>query len=714
VKVLDFGLAKAVNERPVVTGPDSPTLTLRATEAGLILGTAGYMSPEQAAGKNVDRRADIWSFGVVLYELLTGKRLFDGETVTHTLADVVRAPIDVSGLPLRPLLERCLDRNLKTRLAHIGEARIAIERYAPEEKPKPVVASKSSWLPWAVAALTAVAGVGAWVLKPSAPPLPVAVELLPPADTRFALINNAGGSAISPDGRTLAFVAMNAKGADLLHVRPLDSLTARELPGTDGAGRPFWSPDGKSLGFVAGGKLKRIDLAGGASITLCDVRQPRGGTWNKDGVILFGDQASPLQRISASGGTPTPVTQLNTKDGETAHYYPHFLPGGKRFLYLVRGADSQKAGVFVGSLDGGPVVQVLPSNYKAEYDGVSGRLFYVQGEATLMARSMELDPPRLVGDPMVIAEDVRARVTNGFAEFSVAGGSVAYGRGDGGSMYRFAWRDRSGKILATAGLAARISTTGFDLCDDKGRVAYAIAREQGQLDVWTMDMARGISTRLSFNEGYRPIWSPDGKSVYYATQRGIRRKASDGTGEEALVTNANSVNLPNDISPDGKYLLHTTGDILIQPLTGEAKPEVYLSATRTQEGFPTYSPDGRWVAYSAEETGRREIYVQGFPEKRGKWLVSSAGGAQPAWRADGKELYWVTASGEVWAASMELQDAAVKAGKPEMLFRIPNVGAWPQASPSRDGNKFLTLEPEGGEKELPRVVLLNWAAGVGK
>ena len=313
VKVLDFGLAKTVEKQSNTTAADSPTLTLRATEAGLILGTAGYMSPEQAAGKPVDRRADIWSFGVVLHELLTGKRLFDGETVSHTLAEVLKTEIDFPPIPagpIRDLVRRCLDRNQKTRLQHIGEARIAIENYlANPQKAAPAPAQSNRWLWPAIAAaclLAAIAGWGTLLRKPSKPIQSAKFDIDPPEGGRFPLLSGGGGSAISPDGRTLAFVATNAKGERLIHLRSLESLEARPLPGTEDGGRPFWSPDSKSLAFVAGGKLKRIDVAGGSPITLCDARFPRGGTWSENGLILFGDQASGLQSISASGEFPPP------------------------------------------------------------------------------------------------------------------------------------------------------------------------------------------------------------------------------------------------------------------------------------------------------------------------------------------------------------------------------------------------------------------------
>ena len=705
VKVLDFGLAKAVEAKTAVSGANSPTLTMRATEAGLILGTAGYMSPEQAAGKAVDRRADIWSFGVVLYELLTGARLFDGETVTHTLADVVKGEIDFSRIPegsMRDLVRRCLDRNLKSRLQHIGEARIAIENYGTA---KPV--AKASRLPWVVCAVLAVVAGGLALRKPGEAGLAVRFDVNPPVGGRFADFANLGGSAISADGRTLAFIAANAKGETLLHIRPLDSLEARALPGTENAGRPFWSPDSKSLGFVGGGKLKRVEVMGGSPVVLCDAPLGRGGTWNEDGVILFADRGVGLQRIAASGGTPTPVTRINATAGETFHYYPQFLPGGKEFLFLVRYGERAQWGIYWGALDGRAAVRIQQSEFNGLYDAMSRRLLYIQGNGTLMARRLELDPPRLTGDPVTVAEGVGGSILIGYRDFSISGnGTLFYGRGSAARLARFGWVDRAGKVLESIGPPVEAGAD-YSLSPDGSRVAYGIG--SGTSDIWVMPLGSGISTRITFNGGNSPRWSPDGRYLFYINAGGIQRKAADGSGEEELVWKGNAFRV-SSVSPDGKQLLFGAGDILLLPLEGQKKPAPYLQ-TKFVELGGAFSPDGRWVAYHSDESGRNEVYIQGFPERRGKWQVSAEGGSYPQWRADGKELYWRGLDEKVMAAPVELQAAGVKAGRGEVLFRAGGFGA----VPSRDGRQFLMLVPEGGEAAaLPMVVVQNWAAGLGK
>ncbi len=719
VKVLDFGLAKTAEKSAGPTTSDSPTLTMRATEAGLILGTAGYMSPEQAAGKPVDRRADIWSFGVVLHELLSGKRLFHGETVSHTLAHVLTTDIDLTKVPagpIRDLVKRCLDRNLKNRLQHIGEARIAIDNYlANPNEAIPAPTQPSRW-PWAIAALlllTMIAGWGPWLRIPNPPAQSVKLEVNPPEGSHFSPLSVAGGSAIAPDGRTLAFVAINAKGETSLYLRSLDSLEARALPGTEDAGRPFWSPDGKSVAFVARAKLKRIDVAGGSPLTLCNVRNARGGTWNEEGVILFGDQAAGLQRISASGGTPSPVTQLNKAAGETAHYYPQFLPGGKEFLYLARHAEAEKAAVYVASLDGRPATRLLQTEHGAVYDRTAGCLLYIQGDGILMARRLELNPPRLTGDPAVLAEQVALATVNGFANFSVSGnGTLFYGRGNPSARARLGWRDREGKLLEAFGQPVESGVT-FALSPDDNRVAYS-AGARRTTDVWVLELARGVTTLIKFSTAQSPRWSRDGKQIYYRNASGIQRKAADGSSEEELVLKDNAGELPQSVSPDGRYLLLGNNDIFALPLTGERKPEPYLQTKYAQSGAD-FSPDGRWVAYGSNESGRQEVYVQGFPDRRGKFLVSSAGGRGPQWRADGKELYWVGPDYTVMAASVDLQASGVRVQGVQPLFRLPAPGAFPRFQPARDGRRFLVWEPEGGQQpDRPMVVIQNWAAGLAK
>jgi eukaryotic-like serine/threonine-protein kinase len=506
-------------------------------------------------------------------------------------------------------------------------------------------------------------------------------------------------------------VATGDKGETVLHVRRLESLEATPLPGTQGAGRPFWSPDSKSLAFVSGGKLKRIDLAGGLPTALCDVQAARGGTWNEQGVILFADVVAGLQRIPASGGTPSPVTQVNREAGETHHYYPQFLPGGRNFLYLVRHTALEKQGIFIGSLDaqpGAPAIFVMRTTFKAAYDAGSGRLLYLQGPGTLMARKLEMGPPRLVGDPATVAEGVGTAPAIGYADFSVSGeNTLFYRQGSTGVKDRLVWRDRAGNLVGTIGQPVeRIS--GLSLSPDESRVAYTAPGNSGKAVLWVLDVASGLNTRIASSDAASPRWAPDGKHLYYTTPGGIYRKPADGSGEEELVMKGSAGDPVLSVSPDGMHLLYGLVDIMTLPLGGDGKPAPYLQ-TKYREMSATFSPDGRWVAYDSDESGSHEIYVQGFPDRRGKWPVSPDTGADPEWRADGKELYWVGRDFVLTAAAVDLQPAGVRPGRADALFHTRG-----HYHPAHDGRRFLVSEPEDARTDWPMAVVRNWAAGLGK
>ena len=719
VKVLDFGLAKSAPVRP---GSTDSTLTNPLTAEGAIMGTPQYMAPEQFEGKEADARADIWAFGAVLYEMITGQKAFRGKSYTGLVSAVLTAdPPPMSVKPFTPswlerLVRRCLAKDPERRYQSMRDIVLDLEGSAPDV----AVAAKPSHWPWAVAAgsaLLAVVAGGFALRKTGEAAAQARWDVNPPAGARFnwgAL--DAEGSAISPDGRTLAFMATNAKGETLLHIRPLDSLEARALAGTENAGRPFWSPDSKSLGFVGGGKLKRVEVVGGSPVALADVSLARGGAWSEEGVILFADREVGLLRIPASGGTPAAVTRVSTAAGETAHHYPQFLPGGKEFLFLVRFRDRAKWGIYLGDLDGRAPVLIQLSEFNALYDAMSRRLLYIQGNGTLMSRRFELDPPRLTGDPVMVAEGVGGVAANGYGEFSISGnGTLFYGRGGAARKVRFGWLDRAGKVLEQIGQPVEVGF-GYSLSPDGSRVAYGAGRGAG--DIWVMALGSGISARITFNGGSYPRWSPDGRYLYYGgsgggNSGGIWRKRADGSGEEELAWTG-TVGAVSSVSPDGKHLLFGLSDVLLLPLGGEKKAVPYVQ-TKFNEGLGVFSPDGRWVAYNSEESGRNEVYLQGFPERRGKWVVTAEGGWRPSWRADGKELYWKGLDGRtVMAAAVEFQAGGVKTGRGEVLFRGGG-GFFTPPQPSRDGKRFLELIPEGGEAAaLPMVVVLNWAAGLGK
>ena len=678
-KVLDFGLAKLTK---LVPGEE----TLTVSTEGSVVGTPQYMAPELFEGKPADARSDIWAFGAVLYEMATGKKAFEGTSYSSLVGAILAAepkPME----PLTPawlerLVRRCLAKDPTRRYQHMGDVVLELQEPPTEAKTAP----PRNWRPWAVAAICLVAAVMGWALwrgNRDAPATVSTLEINPPEGRHFTPMGDIGGSAISPDGRTLAFVASTTKGDPLLYLRPLDSLEAQPIAGSEGAGRPFWSPDSKSVGFGAGGKLKRVNVAGGAPAALCDLSAPRGGSWNGNGVILFAERSSGLMRIPAGGGKPVGVTTINKEAGEQFHYLPHFLPGSQRFLYLVRHSDPEKQGIYIGSLDGkSPPVQILKTNFQARYDPATGRLLYVEN-GSLVARRLDLDPPRLVGDPARLAENIA--INNGNADFSLSTGSTLfYSRDAGGGKHRFAWWDRSGKKLETVGPTVESAGGAFRLSPEGRRVAYV----SGTIptDIWVLDIARGNNARLTFQGGDLPIWTPDGKQIYYwCRPRGICRKAADWSGEEEVVATG-FLEHPTSIAADGQTLLLGFHDIYRLTAAVGAKPQPWLK-TQFQEGWGAVSPHGRWAAYHSNETGRDEIYVQGYPELRGKRQVSQAGGDYPRWSSDGRELYWLAPGGTVMAAEVKPGQAGIESGKPEALFRVPATMS-PGSRPPATGSAF--------------------------
>ena len=710
-KVLDFGLAKVAEK----TASGDVTLTKALSGENVVMGTPQYMAPELFEGKQADARSDIWAFGAVVYEMTTGKKAFEGSSYSSLVGAILAAePKPMQPLTpgwLERLVRRCLAKDPEQRYQHVGDIVLDLRN------PPPIEASaappKRTWLPWAIAATClalAATGWALWLAQKPTPATATITEVNPSSGSRFALNTNTGGSAISPDGRTLAYVAVAAAGQPLLHVRRLDAPESRAIPGTEDAGRPFWSPDSQSLGFVAGGKLKRVDLAGGAPAILCEATAARGGSWGEDGTILFAERVAGLMRIPAGGGQRVPVTAVKPEAGEQYHYYPQWIPGGKRFLYLVQGSP-EKQGIYIASLDGGTsAVRVLDTPVQARYDASTRSLLYVEN-GTLIARRLELDPPRLTGDPGRVAEGVDVAEPNGHADFSLsADGVLFYRRAIPSGKAQFGWFDRSGRKLESVGEPFEAGNLNFRLSPDGTRVAYARGDGQ-QTDVWLLDMRRGASTRLTFQRGSIPVWTPDGKQIYYRCRRGLCRKAADGSGDEQVVSN-NSV-LPRSFSPDGATLIMGAGDIFALRIGAAEEPKPWLQTPFT-ELTPEFSPDGRWVAYQSDESGRREVYVQGYPERRGKWQVSQTGGQTPHWRSDGRELYWTGLDTMLMAAMVTAGPAGIETGKPTPLFGIGTGIGFHLFEPSRDGKRFLVSERIGGpEREPPMVVVQNWPALAG-
>ena len=730
VKVLDFGLAKVLeSSRASSPGASmSPTITTPAmTEAGMILGTAAYMSPEQARGKVVDARADVWAFGCVLYEMLTGQRAFVGEDVNDMLAAVLRSEPDWELLPpsvplrIKDLLRCCLEKDVKNRRRDVRDLRIEIEQVLKGTQERPPVPAdqppRIGRLAWIVLAVALAAAAGtlalAWALRPTSDAPEMRVQINTPGTAlpmHFAL---------SPNGRYLVFVAGEDR-PERLWLRPLDVVEAQPMPQTEGAQFPFWSADSRSIGFFASGKLYRIDIKGGPPQTLADAPNPRGGTWNADGVIVFAPlPGGPLMRTAASGADPEAVTMLVA--GQVSHRFPQFLPDGRHFLFYALGG-AEKEGIYLGALDGSDPKRLTTSDTVGRYLEPS-RVAYVRS-GTLVARRLDLDREELTGDPETLATPIGA--DSNLAGFSVSTeGRIAY-RASAADRRQLAWYDRSGKVLAMISEPDANDLRDPELAPDGRRVAVD-RTVQGNRDIWLMDVERSGRIRFTFDGALDagPIWSPDGTKIAFLSARKGKsdlyvRPSNSGTTEELLLETPND-KWTQDWSRDGRYLLYreqdpkTGFDLKALAMTGSERTTIPVANTRFEERYGQFSPDGRWVAYATDESGQFEIVVQPFPHATGKWPVSTGGGSQPRWRADGKELYFIASDGTLMATSIIASGSRLEVGAPAVLFQARFQGgstanpAKHQYAVSRDG-RFLINRPTEDATLSPITLILNWRA----
>jgi serine/threonine-protein kinase len=757
-KVLDFGLAKAMDPAAAssVAAKQSPTLSARATQMGVILGTAAYMAPEQARGKVVDKRADIWAFGLVAYEMLTGGRAFDGEEVSDVLAAVLRKEIDWSALPvdvpapLNELLRRCLERDPRRRLRDIGEARVILENPRALE---PVVASSPTaigapvmtaplWrraLPWTVASL--LAGALAVALLAWAPwrpaPVPTSRRLLASIGADASLTRGAGPSAIlSPDGTTLAFVARQ-QGQTRLFVRKLDQLEAVALAGTESAESPFFSPDGQWIGFFAAGQLKKISVTGGAAIRLCAAPNGRGGTWASDDTIIFNPStdAPILMRVSASGGTPTAFG--TRREGAAAQRWPEALPDGRGVLYSEGPSISNwdGANLVVASLTGGPAKVVVRGGYFGRY--VPGGYLVYMNQGTLFAVRFDLDRLETNGQPLPVLDGVSGSVTNGGVQLSLsADGTLAYVPGAATAVVNpIDWLTRDGKTSPLRTVKANWGNPRFS--PDGQALAMDIS-DGTQRDIFVYAWARDTLTQLTFDPGRdrMPIWTPDGRHVVFGSDRAkagvfnLYWVNADGTGDVTRLTNSPDSHSPRSWHPSGKFLAFTAVppggslDLMVLPMEGDSSrgwtpgtPTV-IQSTPANEGSPTFSPDGRWIAYNSNEGGGNyEIYVRPFPGPGGKWRISTGGGAFPRWSDATNELLFVNpfdpSPSKVMTAPYVVTGESFRADTPQPWTTISVQGTSNANSPydlHPDGKRLATapLPDQTGVKQDRIVFIFNF------
>jgi serine/threonine protein kinase/Tol biopolymer transport system component len=725
VKVLDFGLAR-INE--AASDPtnlsNSPTLMSAASTPGMIMGTVAYMSPEQAKGQEVNRTSDVWAFGCVLYEMLTGRAPFEGETVSEVFAGILKGDPDWNRLPLetpeniRRLLRRCLQKERRLRLQHIGDARIEIEEPQSPVAPQ-VVPRRRERLAWATALVVALLAVAMGIRDFGARP-PAAREMrleisTPPTPDSASI-------AISPDGQKIVCVA-TSEGQYKLWMRPLDSLSGRALVGTDGASFPFWSPDSQSVGFFAEGKLKRVDVDRGAVQILADAPSGRGGAWNQDSTIIFtpNSSQSPIFRVLATGGTVSAVTRTETTQ-ETSHRFPQFLPDGHHFLYYVQGTP-ESHGVYVGDLDGSRARRLLDVDSAPVYES-SGHLLFVR-QGTLFAQEFDVSRLELKGNPFPVAEHIPTLSTaQGSAAVSASPrGPIIYRTASAGGRRQLLWVDRSGNEIGKAG--DPLSAVAPSISRDGRRVALA---QQGNdnFDIWLLDLGRNVLSRFTFDPALdiNPIWSPDSRQIVFNSNRkgayDLYRKPATAPGSEELLLASRQDKRALDWSPDGRFLLYAdidpkggTEDIWALPVDGDRKPFPVV-VTNFDEDLAQFSPDGKWIAYQSNESGRHEIYIQPFPGPGVQTQVSANGGAQVRWSGDGKELFYIAFDGRLMAVPISLASTAqaIEAGPSVPLFAtrvgpvLPYPNNW-QYDVSPDGQRFL-MNTIIEEAPSPITLILNW------
>jgi eukaryotic-like serine/threonine-protein kinase len=745
VKLLDFGLAKAVAPTSARSGASLTALPTQAgrdlTAEGTILGTFQYMAPEQLEGKDADGRTDIFAFGAVLYEMATGKKAFSGRSQASLISSIMTsepAPASTVVATAPPAFDRvvrtCLakDPDDRWQTAHDIAVQLkwiqeggSVAALAPAESRRRIAAR---FLPWLLAALAA-AGLAAVLARdwrrPSVRAPVTRFSVLAPEKTMFTPPGELSSSqiALSPDGRTLAFVAHAGGGRPILWIRPLDSLTAVPLPGTEDALHPFWSPDGRSLGYFTSTGLKRVEASGGTPQKLCDVVAGRGGAWSSDGVIIFARSApTALFRVPDTGGESQPATELDATRGEDRHRFPSFLPGGKRFLFWARTPKRGKNGIYVASLDSRKARFVVNSESMGQYS--DGYLLTVQ-QGMLVAFPFDEKSAHVRGNPVRIAEGVLTGSPPGYAPFSVSGATLAYSTPYAKSR-QLAWFDRSGRRVGTVGEPGDYSTPR--LSPDGKRIAVAVREEsKANTDIWVFDSTRGTWSRLTFDPAVEsaPLWSSDSSRIVFTSGSAgvldLYEKPASGSGEPRLVVPSTTDKFPTDWTRDGRYLVyHTFGasstwDIWVAPTDG-GKP-FPLFASKFTEAQGQVSPDGRWIAYASDESGRFEIYATQFPQKRGRWQISTAGGSQPYWRGDGKELIYLGPDQTLMSVVVRAGDA-FEASVPTSLFKanFPAVvpAYWGNYCVTADGQRFLVAELLPAATATPINVVLNWTAGLRK
>ncbi len=738
VKVLDFGLAKAfAGDTSTEDMGNSPTLSMAATMQRVILGTAAYMSPEQARGKAVDKRTDIWAFGCVVYELLTGKQAFHGEDITEILAAIVLKEPAFDALPanispsIRVLLQRCLRKDRRQRTPDAATIRIEIEDAiaAPGTAVVPTTApatrvwgERVAWWAAAALALIAIALAIGFVLRAPKPLQPMRLSAEIGADA--SLYTEFGASTIlSPDGTRLALVATGSDQKQHIYIRSLDQLQAAVLSGTENARDPFFSPDGQWIGFFADSKLKKISVQGGAAVTLCDVTSDRGGSWGDDGSIVFTpDNRGTLFKVSSAGGTPQPLATLDKQTGENTQRWPQVLPGSKTVLFT-----SSDTGGTVGAFDDADIVaystasgqrkKLLHGGFYARYLP-SGQVVYMH-EGTLFAVPFDLKRLEVTGQPAPILEGVLTVPLYAGAQFSFSEtGSLAYVPGrSGGVNVSIYWMDREGKFTPLREIPGDYRNPALS---PDGKLLALDIGDAKRRDIWVYEWERDALTRMTFagETNAYPVWTPDGKRIVYSSREksgtyNLWWIRADGAGAAQRLTESKNPQYATSWRPDGKFLAFheintSTGvDVMTMPIEGDEKsgwkpgePKPFVNSAFT-EAEPAFSPDGRWLAYGSNESGSYEVYVRPFPGAGGKWQVSTGAGVYPKWSRNGKELFYRTVDSKIMVVTYTASDDSFHADKPQLWspsqFTERGIGIY-NFDLHLDGKRFAVLKTPGTEQ----------------
>jgi eukaryotic-like serine/threonine-protein kinase len=752
-KLLDFGVAKlwAPDEAAALSLLGTERVQT-LTEEGSIVGTVQYMAPEQLEGRNSDARTDIFAFGAVIYETAAGRPAFEGKSQAGLIASILErdpSPLSVAQETMPPLLDqivrRCLAKDPDERWQTASDLRQALQwiaeggtRTGVQSSVPRTRRSHGARIAWIAATLVLVIAIlTAVAFMWSARGVPADARAFrfavsPPANATFS--QSSAFMAVSPDGHSFAFLASSPQGNNRLWVRSLDSLIARQLPGTDGAVRPFWSPDSRFLAFGTFGKFMKIDVSSGLLQSLADVRGMQGGAWNRDDVILFRPtlEDGRLYRIAAAGGPMTPATTLDSSRAETSHNWPQFLPDGRHFLYLARSTQPEHDGVvYVGSLDATERIRLLSADSHAAY--APPRFLLFMRSNTLLAQPFDAGAFRLTGEAIPLAEEVERTAGADRGAFAVSQNGVLAYRST--SETQLAWFDRGGRHLGSIGQAGHYSSPA--LSPDEQQIAVArLDPVTGAEDIWVMALASGRASQLTFGSSASsvhnmPLWSPDGshiafRSVSRPNEGGVTfyQRTSNGIGDdELLLTHAGSTGTPLSWSPAGRFLVYTIFDVKtarydlwMVPLAGDRKP-ISLSRTDVNEAAGQLSPDGRWMAYVSDESGKNEVYVRPFPNGEGKWHLSVNGGIEPTWRGDGKELFYLAMDRSLMAVALSA-GSTIHASAPTRLFetRMANRTTLGytrnQYVVSGDGQRFLINQPAGEASSSPVTIVVNWPSAL--